>query len=194
LDTPPPAPDAPPGQPRAVGLRGVLDERGRGLDGIGEGPGTQHPLRTEHLLGPPRQRVDIERPRRPVVGHHDLVEHRFQRRQDAGDVLVAQHADHTHQVPEVELGRQRRSQGGRPGRVVGRVDENRGGAAHPLQPARTVRRGEPGVRWPQGMIADVRAFAAAGVDGFFTDDPALGRVAVDHKDRQGGGDALRTFR
>ena len=57
-----------------------------------------------------------------------------------------------------------------------------------------LRNGEPGVRWPQGMIADVRAFVAAGVDGFFTDDPALGRAAVDHKDGQGGGDALRTFR
>jgi glycerophosphoryl diester phosphodiesterase len=50
-----------------------------------------------------------------------------------------------------------------------------------------LRRGDAGQRWPQGMVADVRAFVAAGVDGFFTDDPALGRVAVDHKDRQGGG-------
>jgi glycerophosphoryl diester phosphodiesterase len=31
------------------------------------------------------------------------------------------------------------------------------------------------------MVADVRSFVAAGVDGFFTDDPALGRAAVDHK-------------
>ncbi|WP_421849095.1 glycerophosphodiester phosphodiesterase family protein [Novosphingobium sp.] len=44
-----------------------------------------------------------------------------------------------------------------------------------------LRRGEPGARWPQGMVADVRSFVAAGVDGFFTDDPALGRAAVDHK-------------
>lgn len=44
-----------------------------------------------------------------------------------------------------------------------------------------LRNGEPGARWPQGMVADVRSFVAAGVDGFFTDDPALGRAAVDHK-------------
>ena len=44
-----------------------------------------------------------------------------------------------------------------------------------------LRHGEPDARWPQGMMADVRAFVAAGVDGFFTDDPALGRAAVDGK-------------
>ncbi|WP_421839348.1 glycerophosphodiester phosphodiesterase family protein [Novosphingobium sp.] len=42
-----------------------------------------------------------------------------------------------------------------------------------------LRRGEPGARWPQGMVADVRQFVAAGVDGFFADDPALGRAAVE---------------
>jgi glycerophosphoryl diester phosphodiesterase len=42
-----------------------------------------------------------------------------------------------------------------------------------------LRQGEPGARWEPGMIADVRSFVAAGVDGFFTDDPALGRAAVD---------------
>jgi glycerophosphoryl diester phosphodiesterase len=57
-----------------------------------------------------------------------------------------------------------------------------------------LRHGQPNERWPQGMVADVRAFVAAGADGFFTDDPALGRAAVDHKDGQAGGDALRTFR
>lgn len=41
-----------------------------------------------------------------------------------------------------------------------------------------LRRGDAGARWPQGMIADVRQFVAAGVDGFFTDDPALGRAAL----------------
>jgi glycerophosphoryl diester phosphodiesterase len=41
-----------------------------------------------------------------------------------------------------------------------------------------LRHGEPAARWPQGMVADVRSFVAAGVDGFFTDDPALGRVAI----------------
>lgn len=48
-----------------------------------------------------------------------------------------------------------------------------------------LRHGEPGARWPQGMVADVRSFVAAGVDGFFTDDPALGRVAVDGGDAAG---------
>ncbi len=48
-----------------------------------------------------------------------------------------------------------------------------------------LRYGEPGARWPQGMIADVRSFVAAGVDGFFTDDPALGRIAVDGGDAAG---------
>ncbi|WP_454734768.1 glycerophosphodiester phosphodiesterase [Cupriavidus necator] len=34
-------------------------------------------------------------------------------------------------------------------------------------------------RSPAGMVREVQAFIAAGVDGFFTDDPALGRRAVD---------------
>ncbi len=42
-----------------------------------------------------------------------------------------------------------------------------------------LRHGDAGARWPQGMVADVRQFVAAGVDGFFTDDPALGRAAVE---------------
>lgn len=41
-----------------------------------------------------------------------------------------------------------------------------------------LRNGEPNARWPEGMMADVRSFVAAGVDGFFTDDPALGRAAL----------------
>ncbi len=45
-----------------------------------------------------------------------------------------------------------------------------------------LRHGDPAARWPQGMVVDVRSFIAAGVDGFFTDDPALGRAAVEpHK-------------
>ena len=42
-----------------------------------------------------------------------------------------------------------------------------------------LRQGADTARSPQGMIADVRSFVAAGVDGFFTDDPALGRAAVE---------------
>jgi len=45
------------------------------------------------------------------------------------------------------------------------------------------RYGEPSARWPQGMYADVIKFLTAGIDGFFADDPHIGRVAVD------GGDA-----
>jgi len=33
-------------------------------------------------------------------------------------------------------------------------------------------------RNPTGSIAEIRTYLAAGIDGFFTDDPALGRVAV----------------
>jgi glycerophosphoryl diester phosphodiesterase len=33
-------------------------------------------------------------------------------------------------------------------------------------------------RNPEGSIAEMRAYIAAGIDGFFTDDPALGRRAV----------------
>jgi glycerophosphoryl diester phosphodiesterase len=51
---------------------------------------------------------------------------------------------------------------------------------NPFLPA-SLRHGAETARWPQGMIADVRNFVAAGVDGLFTDDPALGRVAVDNE-------------
>lgn len=37
----------------------------------------------------------------------------------------------------------------------------------------------PATRHQAGSIAEMRAFLDAGVDGFFTDDPALGRAAVD---------------
>lgn len=45
------------------------------------------------------------------------------------------------------------------------------------------RYGEDTARWPQGMYADVIKFLIAGIDGFFTDDPFVGRLAVN------GGDA-----
>lgn len=32
---------------------------------------------------------------------------------------------------------------------------------------------------PQGAVAEIRAYLTTGIDGFFTDDPAIGRVAVD---------------
>ncbi|SDC45128.1 glycerophosphoryl diester phosphodiesterase [Cupriavidus sp. YR651] len=39
--------------------------------------------------------------------------------------------------------------------------------------------GDDATRSPSGMIREIQAFVAAGVDGVFTDDPALGRRAVD---------------
>ncbi|GAB7540933.1 glycerophosphodiester phosphodiesterase [Cupriavidus sp. 8B] len=39
--------------------------------------------------------------------------------------------------------------------------------------------GDDATRSPGGMVREVQAFLAAGIDGFFTDDPALGRQAVD---------------
>jgi len=39
--------------------------------------------------------------------------------------------------------------------------------------------GGEAVRSPEGMVREVRAYLADGIDGFFTDDPALGRRAVD---------------
>lgn len=39
--------------------------------------------------------------------------------------------------------------------------------------------GDDGARHPAGMVSEARALLEAGVDGFFTDDPALGRQAVD---------------
>ncbi|CAG2146461.1 glycerophosphodiester phosphodiesterase [Cupriavidus numazuensis] len=39
--------------------------------------------------------------------------------------------------------------------------------------------GDDATRSPSGMVREVQAFVAAGVDGVFTDDPALGRRAID---------------
>ncbi|WP_375383050.1 glycerophosphodiester phosphodiesterase [uncultured Sphingomonas sp.] len=39
--------------------------------------------------------------------------------------------------------------------------------------------GGPTARMPAGSVAEMRAYLATGIDGFFTDDPALGRAAVD---------------
>ncbi|RZM20993.1 MAG: glycerophosphodiester phosphodiesterase, partial [Sphingomonas sp.] len=39
--------------------------------------------------------------------------------------------------------------------------------------------GGPDARHPQGSIEEMRRCIACGIAGFFTDDPALGRVAVD---------------
>ena len=39
--------------------------------------------------------------------------------------------------------------------------------------------GGPTERVPAGSVAEIRAYLAMGIDGFFTDDPALGRAAVD---------------
>ncbi|WP_314101224.1 glycerophosphodiester phosphodiesterase [uncultured Stenotrophomonas sp.] len=41
------------------------------------------------------------------------------------------------------------------------------------------RKGEANARHPDGSVAEIRAYLATGIDAFFTDDPALGRRAVD---------------
>ena len=40
-------------------------------------------------------------------------------------------------------------------------------------------RADPAARNEAGSIREMRAYIEAGIDGFFTDDPALGRRAVD---------------
>lgn len=42
-----------------------------------------------------------------------------------------------------------------------------------------LRQGAADARNPQGSVAEIRAYLQAGIDAFFTDDPALGRRAVD---------------
>ena len=38
----------------------------------------------------------------------------------------------------------------------------------------------PAARNPSGSVAEMRAYLAAGIDGFFTDNPGLRRLAADH--------------
>lgn len=45
--------------------------------------------------------------------------------------------------------------------------------------ASNLRKGADSARNPDGSIAEMRAYLATGIDAFFTDDPALGRQAVD---------------
>ncbi len=45
--------------------------------------------------------------------------------------------------------------------------------------ASNLRKGADSARNPEGSIAEMRAYLATGIDAFFTDDPALGRQAVD---------------
>ena len=45
--------------------------------------------------------------------------------------------------------------------------------------AGNLRRGAANARNPEGSIAEIRAYLDTGIDAFFTDDPALGRRAVD---------------
>lgn len=55
-----------------------------------------------------------------------------------------------------------------------------------LPPA--LRQGAANARNPQGSVAEIRAYLQAGIDAFFTDDPALGRRAVDGDAPAAGGD------
>jgi glycerophosphoryl diester phosphodiesterase len=38
----------------------------------------------------------------------------------------------------------------------------------------------PAARNPAGSLAEIKTYIAAGIDGFFTDDPAIGRAAIGH--------------
>ncbi|WP_313345257.1 glycerophosphodiester phosphodiesterase [Stenotrophomonas sp.] len=49
---------------------------------------------------------------------------------------------------------------------------------NPFQAAE-FRKGEANARNAEGSVAEMRAYLATGIDAFFTDDPALGRQAVD---------------
>ncbi|MNV14647.1 Glycerophosphoryl diester phosphodiesterase precursor [compost metagenome] len=49
---------------------------------------------------------------------------------------------------------------------------------NPFQAAE-FRKGEANARNADGSVAEMRAYLATGIDAFFTDDPALGRRAVD---------------
>lgn len=51
--------------------------------------------------------------------------------------------------------------------------------------ASDLRRGADNARNAEGSIAEMRAYLATGIDAFFTDDPALGRQAVDGMGRAG---------
>ncbi len=161
--------DADSGHPADV-LGRVLDQGGGGLDRVGQRFGPQHAIRPEDLLGPQRQDVDVHCARRTVVGHHDPVERRFQRHQDAGDVLVAHHADDPDQVPEVELRHQCPGEHFGPGRVMGGVDEYRWCTAHPLQATRAAGGREAG---PDGV--DVELTLGSGAE------EGLNRGQRDHR-------------
>lgn len=39
--------------------------------------------------------------------------------------------------------------------------------------------GTPSTRNTAGSVREIQAYLRAGIDGFFTDDPAVGRTAVD---------------
>ena len=39
--------------------------------------------------------------------------------------------------------------------------------------------GTPATRNTAGSVREIQAYLRAGIDGFFTDDPAVGRTAVD---------------
>lgn len=49
---------------------------------------------------------------------------------------------------------------------------------NPFLPS-ALRQGGVNARNPEGSVAEIRAYLRAGIDAFFTDDPALGRRAVD---------------
>ncbi len=135
--------------------------------------GHDDPLRPESLLGPHREALDVERARRTVVGHDDLIEDRFQRGQDAIDVLLGHHRDDADEEMEVELLGQRLRQCRCTCRVMGGIDENCWGAAHPFQSPWADGGGKTG---PDGIDVELpfRPCAEERLDGGQRDDGVAG--------------------
>ena len=121
--TPPPTP------PSSANPRGPVE-------GVGQVVDDGHPALAVDLAGEPTQAIGVDRPRRRGAGHHDLVQHRLKDLEHRRRVLVLQDRNDTNDLGEVEGVLQRRSQGQRTGRVVGRVHQDGGRTAHDLQTSR----------------------------------------------------------
>ncbi|WP_305804832.1 glycerophosphodiester phosphodiesterase family protein [Stenotrophomonas sp. YIM B06876] len=140
--------------------------------------GTNSNIRLLQLLGPAQQRpADV----RLAAGDTDYAAMMT----PAGLGRIAGYAD--------GIGVERRqlipldAQGrlGRPGALI--ADAHAAGlmvVAYSFRPENTflppaLRQGADHIRHPAGSIAEIRAYVDAGIDAFFTDDPALGRQALD---------------
>ena len=136
--------DPTPRRPRTRRLvAGLLDQRGGGLDGVGQRRRGDHPLRAEALLGEQRQRLDVHGRGEPL-----WVTTIWSK---TGSSAARMPSTSLSAITETTPTRKRKSnsslqrlrQRRRAGRVVRRIDEYRWRAAHPLQPARAGDGGEP---------------------------------------------------